>query len=180
VRRLVALFIVILITVAIFLFRDQLAQYERYGYLGVFIGTLAGSATIVLPVPGLAIVYVAGGVWNPLLVGLVAGLGDALGEATGYLTGYAAHGLVENRGLYARFEHWMRHNGFLTILLLSAIPNPVFDLAGIAAGASRFPRRYFFLAAWIGKTVKDVTFALAGYYSLAFFSQLVGTGLNGL
>lgn len=180
VRRFAALFIVILITVVILLFRDQLARYERYGYLGVFIGTLAGSATIVLPVPGLAIVYIAGGIWNPILVGLVAGLGDTLGEATGYLTGYAGHGLVENRGLYARFEHWMHHNGFLTVLLLSAVPNPFFDLAGIAAGASRFPGRYFFLATWIGKSIKDITFALAGYYSVSFFTQLFVTGTRPL
>lgn len=175
-QRLGALLIVVLITVAILLFRDRLAQYERYGYLGVFITTLLGSATVVLPVPGLAIVYVGGSVWNPILVGLVAGLGDALGEATGYLTGYAGQGLLENQSLYVRFENWMRRRGFLTILILSAVPNPFFDLAGIAAGASRFPGRLFFLATWIGKTTKDVTIALAGYYSIAFFGNLLSSG----
>jgi len=163
---------VVSITVAILLFRDRLAEYERYGYLGVFITTLVGSATVVLPVPGLALVYVGGSIWNPILVGLVAGLGDAIGEATGYLAGYAGQGLLENQRLYVRFENWMQRNGFLTILILSAIPNPFFDLAGIAAGASGFPGRWFFLAAWIGKTIKDVTFALAGYYSLSFFTNL--------
>ena len=52
-QRLGALLIVVLITVAILLLRDRLAQYERYGYLGVFITTLLGSATVVLPVPGM-------------------------------------------------------------------------------------------------------------------------------
>ncbi len=171
-QRLAALLIVVLITVAIVLFRDQLAQYERYGYLGVFITTLVGSATVVLPVPGLAIVYVGGSIWNPILVGLVAGLGDAMGEATGYLMGYAGQGLVESQSLYIRFENWMRRHGFLTILILSAVPNPFFDLAGIAAGASRFPGWRFFLAAWIGKTIKDVIFALAGHYSISLFANL--------
>ncbi len=170
-QRLAALLIVVLITVTILLVRDRLAQYERYGYLGIFITTLLGSATVILPVPGLAIVYVGGSIWNPILVGLVAGLGDAIGEATGYLTGYAGQGLIEKQSLYIRFENWMRRNGFFTILILSAIPNPFFDLAGIAAGASRFPGRWFFLAAWIGKTLKDVIFALAGYYSLSFFTD---------
>lgn len=172
-QRVGALLIVVLVTVVVVLLRDRLAQYERYGYLGVFVTTLLGSATIVLPVPGLAIIYVGGSIWNPILVGLVGGLGDAMGEATGYLTGYAGQGLIENQGLYARFEDWMRRRGFLTILLLSAVPNPFFDLAGIAAGASGFPGRWFFLAAWIGKTVKDVIIALAGYYSLSFFADFL-------
>ena len=134
-QRIGAILIVLLVTVAVVLLRDRLAQYERYGYLGVFVATLLGSATIVLPVPGLAIVYVGGSIWNPILVGLVGGLGDAMGEATGYLTGYAGQELIENQRLYTRFEDWMRRKGFLTILLLSAVPNPFFDLAGIAAGA---------------------------------------------
>lgn len=179
-QRVGALLIVVVITAAILLLRDHAAEYESYGYLGVFLTTLIGSATVVLPVPGLAIVYVAGSVWNPVLVGLVAGVGDAMGEATGYLTGYAGQGLIENASLYRRFENWMRRNGFLTILILSAVPNPFFDLAGIAAGASGFPGRWFFLAALIGKSIKDVGFALAGYYSITFLTQLLGQGLTAL
>jgi uncharacterized membrane protein YdjX (TVP38/TMEM64 family) len=179
-QRIGALLVVILTTLVVLLFRDRLVQYERYGYLGVFVTTLAGSATVVLPVPGLAVVYLAGSLWNPVAVGLVAGLGDALGEATGYLAGYAGQGLVEELGLYKRFERWMRRNGFLTILFLSAIPNPFFDLAGLAAGASGFSGRRFFLAAWIGKTVKDVAFALAGYYSVPVFTNSILPSLSSL
>jgi uncharacterized membrane protein YdjX (TVP38/TMEM64 family) len=175
-----ALVVVLLVTVLVVIFRDRLAQYERYGYLGVFLTTLAGSATVVLPVPGLAVVYLGGSLWNPVVVGLVAGLGDALGEATGYLAGYAGQGLVEDLGLYKRFESWMRRNGFLTILFLSAIPNPFFDLAGLAAGASGFPGKWFFLAAWIGKTFKDVAFALAGFYSVPLFANSILPGLSSL
>lgn len=172
-----ALLIVILVSLAALVFRERLAEYERYGYLGVFITTLVGSATVILPVPALAIVYVGGSIWNPVLLGLVAGLGDAMGEATAYLAGYAGQGLIEDLSLYKRFAHWMQRRGFLTILVLSAIPNPFFDLAGIAAGASRFPGKRFFLAAWIGKTIKDLTIAVAGYYSLPLFTNSILPGL---
>jgi uncharacterized membrane protein YdjX (TVP38/TMEM64 family) len=64
--------------------------------------------------------------------------------------------------------------------VLSAIPNPFFDLAGIAAGASGFPGKRFFLAAWIGKTIKDVTIALAGCYSLPLFTDAILPGLSNL
>lgn len=179
-QRLGALAVVILITVIILLFRDQLVEYERYGYVGVFITTLAGSATVVLPVPGLAVVYLGGSLWNPLIVGLVGGLGDAIGEGTGYLAGYAGQGLVEDLALYRRFERWMQRNGFLTIFFLSVVPNPFFDLGGLAAGASGFPGKWFFLATWLGKTVKDVVIAIAGFYSIPLFANSVLPALTSL
>lgn len=179
-QRIGALLVVIVVTLAVLFLRDRLVQYERYGYLGVFLTTLAGSATVVLPVPGLAVVYLAGSLWNPVAVGLVAGFGDALGETTGYLAGYAGQGLVEQWGLYKRFESWMQRNGFLTILFLSAIPNPVFDLAGVAAGASGFSGKGFFLATWMGKSIKDVVFALAGFYSVPVFTNSILPSLSSL
>ena len=179
-QRLGALLLVLLITLVALLFRDRLAQYEQYGYVGVFVATLLGSASVILPVPGLAIVYLGGSIWNPLFVGLAAGLGDAMGEATGYLAGYAGQGLIEDSKLYTRFERWMNLHGFLTIFILSAVPNPFFDMAGIAAGASRFSAKRFFLATWIGKTIKDVTVALAGYYSLPLFTNAILPGLANL
>jgi uncharacterized membrane protein YdjX (TVP38/TMEM64 family) len=179
-QRVGALLIVVAITAVVLLFRDQIAQYEKYGYLGIFLTTLVGSSTVVLPVPGLAIVYVAGSVWNPLLVGLAGGLGDAIGEATGYLAGFAGQGLVEETTIYRYFEHWMRRRGFATIFALSAIPNPFFDLAGIAAGASGFPAKWFFLATWMGKTLKNVAVALAGYYSIPLFADSILPGLTTL
>jgi uncharacterized membrane protein YdjX (TVP38/TMEM64 family) len=179
-QRVGALLVVILVTLGALLFRERLVEYERYGYIGVFITMLVGSATVILPVPGLAVVYVGGGIWNPLLVGLVAGLGDALGEWTGYLAGYAGQGLVENAAIYRRFESWMQRNGFLTIFLLSCIPNPFFDLAGVAAGASRFPAKWFFVATCVGKTIKDTAVALAGFYSLPLFTNAILPGLANL
>ncbi len=179
-QRVGALLLVILVSAAALLLRDRLLEYERYGYLGIFITTLVGSATVVLPVPALAIVYVAGSIWNPLLVGLVAGLGDAMGESTGYLAGYAGQGLLENAPLYRRFEKWMLRNGFLTVFFLSVIPNPFFDLAGVAAGASQFPAKWFFLAAWMGKTIKDTAIALAGFYSVPVFTNSILPGLTTL
>ena len=179
-QRLGALLVVLLVTLVVLLLRNRLVQYERYGYLGVFITSLVATGSVVVPVPGLAVVYLGGSLWNPLLVGLVAGVGDTIGEATGYLAGYAGRGLIEDSKLYTRFEGWMFRHGFLTVLILSAVPNPFFDMAGIAAGASRFSAKQFFLATWIGKTIKDVAFALAGFYSVPLFTDSILPGLTSL
>ncbi len=173
VKRLLALLLAVAVTTVLFLFRQRIAEYESGGYVGVFVITLLASATVVLPVPGIATVFAVGGILNPLLVGLIAGLGDALGESTGYLAGYAGQGVIENQAVYTRFERWMKRHGTLTIIILSAIPNPLFDLAGIAAGALRFPVARFFLSCLLGKSIKDTMVALAGYYSLTFVERFI-------
>jgi uncharacterized membrane protein YdjX (TVP38/TMEM64 family) len=54
----------------------------------------------------------------------------------------------------------------LTLFRLSTFPNPFFDLAGAAAGATRMPPGKFFIAALGGKIVKDVFLAYGGSFSI--------------
>jgi len=164
----------VVITLAIATFRDELARFERYGYPGVFLISLLGNATVILPAPSLAFVFGMGGVLNPLFVGLVAGVGEALGELTGYLAGYGGQAVVEDWQMSDRLERWMRRNGSATIFVLSAIPNPFFDLAGIAAGALRFPLERFLLSCWVGKTIKTTFFAFVGAQFINTLESLFG------
>jgi len=154
------------ITALIFIYRGHLSRFSTYGYLGVFIVSLLGNATVVLPVPSLLGVFVGGSAFNPLLVGLVAGVAEPLGELTGYLTGYAGRAIIEDQKTYMRIARWMQSrnflSGYLLIFVLSAIPNPIFDLAGIAAGALRLPVAGFLISCWLGKTLKALAIAFLG------------------
>ena len=162
--RLAALAFAIGITALIWLYRDRAAQFGSYGYLGLFVVSFVGNATVLLPVPSLVATVIAGGVLNPWVVGVVSGAGMAAGELSGYLAGYAGTGVVDpsKHPLFARLQSWMERNGFLTILVLAVVPNPIFDLAGLAAGMARFPLWRFLLACFLGKTIKGIAFALAG------------------
>lgn len=160
--HLVALVVSLAITALIVIFRRELADLAGYGYVGVFFISLLGNATVILPVPSLAVVFAGGGVLNPLLVGLVAGLGEPIGELTGYMAGYGGSAIVEDRSRFVQVQAWMERRGFLTILVLSAIPNPLFDLAGISAGMLHYPVLKFLAACWIGKTIKAVAIAYLG------------------
>jgi len=157
-----ALVLSVAITVVVFRLGDRLADLQGLGYLGVFVIAVLANATVILPVPGIAVVFAGGGVLNPLLVGLIAGVGEPLGELTGYLAGYGGSAVAENRELYERIRRWMERRGFMTLLVLSAIPNPLFDLAGMAAGMLRYPVSKFLLACWIGKTFKALVIAYLG------------------
>jgi membrane protein DedA with SNARE-associated domain len=162
----------IAITVAVLVFRRQLLTLQGWGYLGVFLIGVLGNATVIVPVPGLVVTFAAGTFLNPYLVGLAAGLGEPLGELTGYLAGYGGSAVIEDRKRYEQLKGWMQRNGFLTIFVLSAIPNPLFDLAGITAGMLHMPVYKFMLACWLGKTLKAIVVALLGYYFPALLAPL--------
>ena len=93
-------------------FRDRLQELERYGYVAVFLVGLVSNATLILPVPGLAVSSVMGGVFNPWLVGVVGGVGQALGELTGYMAGYSGQTLVDGNPTYDRLTRWMQRYGW--------------------------------------------------------------------
>ena len=162
------------ITLSILAWHDRAKGLEHYGYLGVFLISLMGNATVILPAFSLAAVFTIGGVLNPVLVGLAAGVGEAVGELTGFLMGYAGRAVVQDRVAFRRLESWVRRYGLRVIFILSVIPNPFFDLAGIAAGVLRFPLWQFLVSCWAGKTLKTVAFALAGAHSVGFLVRILG------
>lgn len=161
--RVAALLIFVALSIGALLLSDSLADLGRYGYLGVFLASLIGSATIILPMPAFALTFAMGGTLpSPLLVGLAAGLGAGLGEISGYLAGYGGRGVVENRESYDWIVRQMGRYGAWAIFAAALIPNPAFDIAGIAAGALRFPVAHFLLACTAGKTIRMVLVAYAG------------------
>jgi membrane protein DedA with SNARE-associated domain len=164
--RILSLFVVIALTVYIYSIRDRAQEFAAFGYPGVFLVALMANATIFLPAPGVAVVFAMGSIFHPLGVALAAGTGGALGELTGYLAGFSGQAVIERTDVYDRINPWVQKFGPWAILLLSAIPNPFFDIAGVAAGISKMPIGRFLFACWIGQLIKMALFAYAGYYSL--------------
>ncbi len=107
------------------------------------------------------------------VVGLVGGAGAAVGEITGYIAGYSGRGLVAKSGLYSRVEEWVKRWGALTIFVLSLVPF-IFDLAGIAAGALRFPFWRFIFLCWLGRTILYVTLVVLAAMGLKVLLPLFG------
>jgi membrane protein DedA with SNARE-associated domain len=169
--RIVALLAVIGITIYIFSIRDRVEEFAQFGYPGIFLIALLANATVLLPAPGVAVIYAMGAIFNPFGVALAAGTGGALGELSGYLAGFSGQGMVERMDVYERIKPWVDKYGGWAILVLSAIPNPFFDAAGIAAGIARMPLHTFLLFTWIGQLIKMLIFALAGNYSVELYTD---------
>ena len=170
--RILALLAVIAITVYIYSIRDRVDDFATYGYPGIFLVALMTNATVFLPAPGVAVVFAMGSIFNPLGVALAAGAGGTIGELSGYLAGFSGQAVVERTDIYDRINPWVQKYGGGALLVLSAIPNPFFDVAGVAAGIAKMSLRSFLLACWIGQTVKMAMFAYAGLYSLDWLMNI--------
>lgn len=173
----------ILIVSAIPLVTDWVSEedFRRYGYAGIFLSNFLANATAFIPVPGLSAIGQAlivkgaeGSLWEPGIV-IAAASAMTLAETTAYGIGALGRGFAEEReapvkGRFGRFMNraagwidWlMARYGFPTLLVLSAIPNPFFEFAGITAGAVRMNFVRFIVAVGIGKTIRAILLVTAG------------------
>ncbi len=85
--QILLLLLAIGLSLAIVWFTDQyqheLRRLGNYGYLGLFIISIIGNATLIIPAPVFVMACAAGLVYGPIGVGLIAGVGSAIGELTG-------------------------------------------------------------------------------------------------
>ena len=142
------------------LLRDNFGA-SQVGYGAVSLSALVASAGLVIPVPALATACATAIFLNPFLVGLIAGTAEAAGELSGYYLGYTGRDVLARSNMYRRLEGWMRRRGWLLLFLVSLVPNPIFDVVGIAAGALRYPILGFLTVVWVGKVLKFLVFAYA-------------------
>jgi membrane protein YqaA with SNARE-associated domain len=155
----------LIISIGILFIPTDSAAFVSLGYLGVFLVTLIGAASLFIPGPTMIIAFNAGAILNPAIVSVVAGLGSAIGETTGYLIGYGGQALAGNRW-QIHIEKAMKRYAFLTVFALSAIPNPLTDVGGLVAGWIRYPFPKYFLATFLGKVVRFGMAAMLGVWIL--------------
>ena len=153
-------------------YQVELRNLGEYGYIGIFVISLIGNATLIIPAPVFIVACAAGLVYGPIGVGVVAGLGAALGELTGYMAGAGGKALIPQGQRYDQLHRFMQRHGMLTIFLLGAIPNPIFDVGGLIAGALRMKVWKFVLAAWVGKTIRLALTAWACQSGIPLLEQL--------
>lgn len=172
----ILIFIVSLaLSLTVFLIPLKTEQLGVLGYGGIFIITLLGAMTLFVPGPTMVAAFLIGSTLNPLLVSLMAGLGSALGETTGYTAGFATRALISDPGekavWYWRVMRWMTRYPFLTLLVISAVPNFITDISGLIAGRIRYAYWKYLLATFLGKTIR---FGLSAYLGAMFGKRIFG------
>ena len=177
--RVSILAVVITGIVSALLLRDNFGT-AQVGYGTVALSALVASAGLVIPVPALATACATAIYLNPFLVGLIAGTAESAGELSGYYLGYTGRQVLTKNRFYQRLEHWMRpkgmrRQGWLLLFVVSLMPNPIFDIVGIAAGALRYPIRGFLAVVWVGKVLKFLIFAYACVAGADWLTAVFGT-----
>jgi len=160
--RIFLLFLVIVLSLVLFIYRGEVQKIANLGYGGIFVLSILSNATLILPLPGVFLTSAMGAVFHPFWVAIAAGIGAALGESTGYLAGFSGQVVVDRKDWYETLTAWMRKYGDLTIFMMALVPNPLFDLAGMAAGMLKLPFFRFLLWCSIGKILKMLLFAYTG------------------
>lgn len=165
-KKYFSLIFAVLISVVIFVFRDSFIHFQNFGLFGLFLLGIIGNATIILPVPVVLTAFIGGSIFNPAMVTLIVAFGATIGEMTGYLAGVSGRETVEKNKKIQKVKVWMDKYGLWTIFILSAIPNPLFDLAGIIAGAYKILVYKYFAVVFLGKIIKFGLLAYIGNYVL--------------
>jgi membrane protein YqaA with SNARE-associated domain len=173
--------VTLLMAAAVVYYWEWVRALGAYGYLGAFLISVLGGATIIVPVPMLAVVFAMGRVMEyPWLIGISNGLGETIGALTIYMTGYGGGSALYNythgrlQSSYEKLMQLMERRGWLILFVLAAVLNPFFYPAALAAGALRFGAKRYLLITCAGKIIKGMTVAYAGYWGLRGLLRMLG------
>lgn len=177
----------VLMAAAIVIYKDQVQDLRQYGYMGAFFISILGGATIIVPVPMLAVVFALGGAmvgpWQVAMVGLSAALGETVGAMTIYMTGHSAsnalsdskHGRIQKA--YDKLLDLIERRGTITLFAVTSVVNPFFYPAAFACGALRFGLKKYVPIVLAGKIIKCMTVVYAGYFGLKGLFHAIGVNL---
>jgi membrane protein YqaA with SNARE-associated domain len=146
----------------------------HWGYLGAAVISFFASATVIVPAPGLAVVFSMGAALNPIVLGIVAGIGSGLGELSGYIAGASGRALISQGRINPFLHHFATKYTVPALFVLAILPLPIFDFAGILAGAMRLRLPIFLSAVISGKIIKHILIALMGAGFLPMLQHFFG------
>jgi membrane protein YqaA with SNARE-associated domain len=174
----------ILMMAAIVYFGEAIRELQHYGYLGAFAISILGGATIIIPVPMLAVVFALGGIMqHTWLVGISAALGELVGALTIYMTGHGAGKALSSSKYvriqltYERLLRLMERRGAVTLFTVASVASPFFYPAALAAGAIRYGLKKYILIVFAGKLIKCMAVVYAGYWGLKGILRAIGISL---
>jgi len=174
-------------TAFLILFHNEMESLKQYGYIGAFLISILGGATIIIPVPMQAVTFALGSAMStPLqvvILGLSAAAGELLGAYTIYMTGRGAGQALSSsqsgriQRLYERMLGIMERRGPLVLFLVASVVNPFFYPTAMAAGALRIGLWKYTFIVLVGKIIKCMTVVFLGYYGLGTILRAVGVGV---
>lgn len=170
--------------VAIIVFNEEVKEMQKWGYVGAFFISILGGATIIIPVPMLAVVVALasalGTPWEVTLLGFSATAGEIIGALIIYYTGHGAGRAISNNAhgrvqkLYEKMIGIIERKGAIALFAVTFIINPFFYPAAFACGALKYGIKKFLIVVVIGKLIKCMTIVYISYYGLKSILRAIG------
>ncbi len=134
------------------------------GYLGAFASAALANATVIVPVPYYPLLIRMGQALDPYGVTLAAAAGSVIGELVAFYVGRAGSATIQRTRFYEWTHRQLSHprRAPLVLFALSAPPNPLFDVAGLLAGAVGVPLWIYAAATFLGRIVRMGTVVFIG------------------
>lgn len=152
-------------------FWDWINYLLQFSYFGVFLISLIGAMSIIIPIPYTFVILTLGmkGL-DPLLLTVAGGLGSGIGEFSGYVLGYYGRAMVSEER-QRKMDYIIRilenRYGPLVIFLFALTPLPD-DLLFIPLGVLRYKFVKAFIPCFLGKLLMCAILAYGGqlYYDV--------------
>lgn len=146
----------------------------QYGYLGIFLISLLGSASIFFPIPYTVVLFTAGSFesFNPIFLALASSAGSAIGEFSGYLLGLGGRKVISEERK-RKIEFLLKIFGKIgpvAIFIFALTPLPD-DLIFIPLGVMKYSFVKAFIPAFLGK----LAMSLIIVYSAGFVKEILRT-----
>ncbi len=150
---------------------DWMQFFIQFSYLGVFLLSLIGAMSIIVPIPYTYVILTLGTrpEIDPLLLTIAGGLGSAIGELSGYVLGYYGRSKISEKQ-QRKMKFMMRifnRYGSITIFLFALTPLPD-DLLFIPLGILRYNFVRAFVPSFLGKMLMCGILSFGGrlYYDV--------------
>lgn len=142
--------------------QDFFRNLQGSVFLGSFLLAFFTNFTVAVPIPyNPIILQMMETASMPWLVAITTAAGATLGETSGFLAGRAGKGSFAGTKFAAWMARALAHpvRAFVVLLLISAVPFPAFDVAGVVSGALGVPVKIFYPAVFLGRLVRFLLFA---------------------
>jgi membrane protein DedA with SNARE-associated domain len=180
----IGVIVTVLMFVAIIYFGEQINEMKQWGYLGAFVISILGGSTIIIPVPGLAVMVALASAmkdpWHVALLGFSGVAGEMIGAVLIYMTGHGAgkaisnnkHGAIQKA--YDKMLDFIRRRGGWALFAVAAIINPFYYPAAFACGALRMEIKKYLIISLLGKIIKVMSVVYIGYFGLKAILHAIG------
>lgn len=136
-----------------------------YGYVGIFLLGLLGSASIIVPIPYTValLVFSMTRRFEPLPLALAAGIGSAIGKVLSYAVGFFGRKFVQKKygGRLDAFLSVTSAYGPMLVFIFALTPLPD-DALFIPLGLLRYDFLKFFIPSVLGKIAMCLIIAYTG------------------